>query len=96
MIRNITLTLFSSKNCSLCVPVLETLRKLQTQIPFQLKVQDIYAKDCPRALRRKYKTEIPVVHIDQHYVLRHRIRDEGEFLQVLQDYIKNGKIEPIN
>lgn len=54
-----TVTVYSSKNCGLCVEAKEVISKVQEKIPFTLIEEDIYSKGNEK-WRQIYKYDIPV------------------------------------
>ncbi|KAJ1911216.1 hypothetical protein IWQ60_010244 [Tieghemiomyces parasiticus] len=69
------LTLFTSNSCSLCAEAKQALLTVRKQVPFDLKEVDIHTpenrKEC-----EKYTFDIPVLHIDHKYAMKHRINQE--------------------
>lgn len=57
----ISITLYSKENCSLCDKGLAVLERINTDIPLDITIVDIYQDD---ALLEKYQIVIPVVEID--------------------------------
>ena len=55
-------TILSRRDCELCEVVLNTARRLQTDIPFGLNYVDI---DADVQLSTRYGSKVPVVLIDQ-------------------------------
>jgi glutaredoxin len=57
----VVITLYSKPDCHLCADALVTLRKLQTELDFELEQHDITLDD---ALERTYFERIPVIAVD--------------------------------
>ncbi len=77
------LTLYTKPDCHLCEEALKTLLEVCAEVPFELQVRDITAKE---ALHRAYFERIPVVTLDgeelfEFFVdaeaLRERLRDSS-------------------
>ncbi|CAO3636793.1 unnamed protein product [Cunninghamella blakesleeana] len=91
--KNILVTLFSSRTCSLCTTAKNTLLKAQTKIPFELKVLDIHKEECPKEFAEKYVFDIPVVHLNNEFLTQHRLIDEAKLVDALETFQKTGKVE---
>ncbi|KAG0178669.1 hypothetical protein DFQ28_003882 [Apophysomyces sp. BC1034] len=89
--RAIKLTLFSSSTCSLCTTAKEAILKVQKQTPFSLSVLDIHKEECPKEFADKYMFDIPVVHLNDQFLMQHRV-PEDKLLESLKAYEKTGKI----
>ncbi|KAI8084435.1 thioredoxin-like protein [Halteromyces radiatus] len=92
--RSIILTLFSSRTCSLCTTAKDTLLKAQQKIPFELKVLDIHRNECPKDLADQYMFDIPVIHLGDEFLAKHRI-EEDKLLKAIKTYKDTGKVEKI-
>jgi glutaredoxin len=55
------MTLYTKPDCHLCEQALEVLRRVRSELPFELDVRDITADD---ALHRAFFERIPVVTLD--------------------------------
>ncbi|KAI9228353.1 MAG: hypothetical protein DHS80DRAFT_30922 [Piptocephalis tieghemiana] len=93
--RRLTLTLYSSKTCSLCDTVKRTLGQVQKQVPFHLDQVDIHAPGNEQWL--KYAFDIPVLHVNGRFLLQHRIDDEQALVRQLkqEDTITSSSSPPI-
>jgi len=67
---NVTFTLYSKADCSLCEKAKEALQNFRGECEFELNVMDI-ASDP--ALLEKYKYDIPVLHINGVEAAKHFI-----------------------
>ncbi|KAI7901678.1 uncharacterized protein BX663DRAFT_513653 [Cokeromyces recurvatus] len=93
-IRKVTLTLFSSSTCSLCNTAKQAILNVQKKKPFALKVLDIHNKEeCPKEFSDKYMFDIPVVHLNDQFLMQHRV-SEDSLLNAIQLYESTGKINP--
>jgi glutaredoxin len=82
--KQVRITLYSSRRCSICEPVKESIERLQQQHKgIGLDVVDIYDKGNEDWLNR-YKTDIPVVHVDGHFYGWHSI-EEAELGQLIKE-----------
>ncbi|CAO3635751.1 unnamed protein product [Cunninghamella echinulata] len=90
--KNIILTLFSSRTCSLCTTAKDTLLRTQNKIPFELKVLDIHKEECPKEFAEKYIFDIPVVHLNNEFLVQHRVA-EDKLIHALETFQKTGKVE---
>ncbi|KAI8342237.1 hypothetical protein BD560DRAFT_439802 [Blakeslea trispora] len=92
--RKVALTLFSSSTCSLCTKARESILRVQQKTPFSLKVFDIHQdKDCPKEFRDKYIFDVPVVHMNDQFLMQHRVPEES-LLEAIKHYEATGKINP--
>lgn len=73
--------LYTSINCSLCETLKESLLKLQTKDNFDIVQIDIKEK-ANKKWNLKYHADIPVLHIDDVFVLKHKM-DLGIFGKAL-------------
>jgi hypothetical protein len=64
--------LFTGSGCSLCDDAKDVLQS--ARVPHRLELVDIGAD---ATYRRRYKWDIPVLHIDGRYFAKHRIDREG-------------------
>ncbi|CAB3978444.1 Hypothetical predicted protein [Paramuricea clavata] len=62
--------MFTKENCSLCEEAKETLKPYQHL--FTLKEVDITLAEN-KTWFDKYKYDIPVFHLEGHYLMRHRV-----------------------
>ncbi|ORZ04261.1 thioredoxin-like protein [Absidia repens] len=92
--KNIVLTLFSSRTCSLCSTAKDSILKAQQKVPFQLNVLDIHEKECPKDLADRYMFDIPVVHLNNEFLVQHRV-PQDKLVEALQKYQVTGKVEKI-
>ncbi|CAG8581794.1 2195_t:CDS:2 [Acaulospora morrowiae] len=84
--RRIVLTLFTSKQCSLCVDAKHSIE----QIPFELIHKDIKLPENFSWFQR-YKYDIPILHLNNQFLFKHRVSSE-KLETVLKKYLKNGII----
>ncbi|KAG9292860.1 hypothetical protein G9A89_016222 [Geosiphon pyriformis] len=89
--RRILLTLFTSKNCSLCDEAKESIGRVGKKIKFDLEQKDIYAPENQEWFR-KYKFDIPVLHLNHQFLFQHRIKEET-LEGTLKKYLETGIIE---
>jgi glutaredoxin len=75
----VNITIYSKKDCHLCVIAREVLLKLQQEFQFSLTEIDI-EKD--KQVFEKYKYLIPVIEIDGEKVFNYRI-NENELKRIL-------------
>ncbi|KAI8364802.1 thioredoxin-like protein [Radiomyces spectabilis] len=92
--RKVALTLFSSSTCSLCTTAKDAILNVQKQVPFTLSVVDIHKNECPKEFAEKYMFDIPVVHLNDHFLTMHRV-PEDQLLKAIQKFQNTGKIEKI-
>ena len=79
------LRLFSSPQCSLCIPVKQLLVRATQQRPgLKLEVVDITLPENA-AWQRRYRFHIPVVHLDGAEIARHRL-SEAELEEALREH----------
>ena len=70
-----TVTLFTKADCTLCDKVKDVLRQVQEQAPHSLVQMDITDADKEEWWDR-YKYDIPVLHVNQAYWIKHRLSPE--------------------
>ncbi|CAO3593821.1 unnamed protein product [Absidia cylindrospora] len=92
--KNIVLTLFSSRTCSLCSTAKDSILKAQQKVPFQLKVLDIHEEECPKDLADGYMFDIPVVHLNSEFLVQHRV-PQDKLVEALKRYQATGQVEKI-
>ncbi|KAI8329814.1 thioredoxin-like protein [Chlamydoabsidia padenii] len=92
--KKIALILFSSRTCSLCTTAKDTLLRVQQEIPFELKVLDIHKSECPKEFADRYMFDIPVVHLNDEFLVQHRI-SQDKLVDALKKYETTGKVEKI-
>ncbi|KXN66322.1 hypothetical protein CONCODRAFT_80523 [Conidiobolus coronatus NRRL 28638] len=87
MSSKLTLSLFTSKTCSLCIPAYKAILNVQNTIPFTLNKVDI-SEPANKVHFAKYRYDIPVLtHSvgDVHKILQmHRI-DEAKLINQLKE-----------
>ncbi|CAG8516899.1 10922_t:CDS:2 [Funneliformis caledonium] len=88
--RRILLTLFTSKSCSLCIDAKYTIEKVQKKIPCDFEQKDIKAPENSDWFE-KYKHDIPVLHINNQFIFKHRIKQD-ELERVLNKYKETGTV----
>mmetsp|Transcript_18894 Transcript_18894/g.27953 ORF Transcript_18894/g.27953 Transcript_18894/m.27953 type:complete len:161 (+) Transcript_18894:373-855(+) len=67
--------LFTKEGCTLCDKVKETLESLRDEIPHSLEAVDI--TDSEHTIwHDKYKYDIPVLHVGEHYWTKHRVTSD--------------------
>ncbi|CAM0142878.1 hypothetical protein VKS41_002552 [Umbelopsis sp. WA50703] len=88
--RQIVLTLFHTERCGLCENAKEALFRVQKTVPFALKEISLNKPECPKELAERYVFDVPVVHMNDKFLLQHRV-DEQRLKQTLQDYLRTGK-----
>ena len=67
-----TVTLYSSPDCHLCEEAAGVLRRLQSELPFELAERDITADEN---LHRAYLERIPVVELDGEELCEHFVEE---------------------
>lgn len=77
----ILVELFSKEDCYLCDVATETLTRIRTDYPFELKVIKIHEGD---EHHQQFRERIPVVYINGDFAFQFRI-PEKEFVQRLKD-----------
>jgi len=77
------ITLFTKEDCGLCGSVLFVIQKVRRAIPFDLELVDITAPGQEARLEA-YRNHIPVVHLDDREIFRHRI-DEATLRRLLEE-----------
>ena len=70
-----TVTLFTKADCTLCDKVKDVLKQVQEQAPHSLVQMDITDADKEEWWNR-YKYDIPVLHVNQAYWIKHRLSPE--------------------
>ncbi|CAO0789769.1 unnamed protein product [Mucor circinelloides] len=91
--RKVALTLFSSSTCSLCTTARENILRVQQKVPFSLKVLDIHKEECPKEFRDKYIFDVPVLHMNDKFLMQHRIPEES-LIEAIKLFESTGKINP--
>jgi hypothetical protein len=81
--------LFTTAECSLCIPVKFILRKLQHRYDYQYDEIDISEPQHNKWFT-KFQYDIPVVHINGNEVARHHL-NEKQFINELMKYRSNEK-----
>ncbi|CAG8485399.1 2868_t:CDS:2 [Paraglomus brasilianum] len=89
--RRILLTLFTSKNCSLCEEAKIVLERVRHKIPFELEQKDIRAPGNEKWFE-EYKYDIPVLHLNGSFLLEHRINEET-LEKTLTKFNSDGVVE---
>ena len=77
----ILVELFSKEDCHLCDMAMETLTRIRTDHPFELKVIKIQEGD---EHHQQFRERIPVVYINGDFAFQYRI-PEKEFIRKLKD-----------
>jgi len=72
---NLEVKLFTKQGCTLCVKVKDVLQELRSEVPHSLHQIDI-TDDCHSEWYAKYKYDIPVLHLNDRYWLKHRTTAE--------------------
>ncbi|TPX36002.1 hypothetical protein SmJEL517_g01794 [Synchytrium microbalum] len=73
-------TLFTKAGqCSLCDDAKEALQRVQKRVVFQVKEVDILQNP---SWKRLYQYDIPVIHVDDKLVQKHRV-DEEKLYKIL-------------
>ncbi|KAI8989457.1 hypothetical protein BDB01DRAFT_542934 [Pilobolus umbonatus] len=75
--KRIALTLYSSSTCSLCTTARENILRVQKKVPFSLTVLDIYEPECPKEFHDKYIFDVPVLHMNDKFLMQHRVPEES-------------------
>ncbi|KAH8550680.1 thioredoxin-like protein [Umbelopsis sp. PMI_123] len=88
--RQIVLTLFHTERCGLCDNAKEALLRVQKTVPFTLKELNLNKPECPRELAERYVFDTPVVHMNNKFLLQHRV-DEQRLKQALEEFRQTGK-----
>lgn len=91
--RKVALTLFSSSTCSLCTTAKSAILNVQKKTPFSLTVLDIHKEECPKEFRDKYMFDIPVVHLNDKFLMQHRIPEDSLF-EAIKLYETTGQVKP--
>ena len=68
-------TLFTKEGCTLCDKVKDLLTDLRTDHPHSLQLQDI-TDDAAQDWFDRYKYDIPVLHLNGSYWIKHRLTAE--------------------
>ncbi len=76
-------TFFSRPECSLCRAAWFVVQRVRARVPFDVDVIDISTPGNESWLEA-YKNDIPVVHLNEREVFRHRI-DERSFVRLLTE-----------
>ncbi|KAJ2525980.1 hypothetical protein EV175_007697, partial [Coemansia sp. RSA 1933] len=77
------LTMFTHNQCQLCIDAKEALKLVQQQVPFNFKEVDI-RKPGNEAWFEEYKYDIPVIHVNNEFLLWHRV-DVAKTVTKLQE-----------
>ncbi|CAB9524912.1 chromosome 5 open reading frame 63 [Seminavis robusta] len=78
-----TVTLFTKEGCTLCDKVKDVLQEVREELPHSLDQVDITDEQHANWFG-KYKYDIPVLHLNGQYWLKHRTTNE-EALEGLQE-----------
>ncbi|KAJ1799544.1 hypothetical protein LPJ59_001755 [Coemansia sp. RSA 2399] len=70
--RRLMLTMFTHNRCQLCVHAREALEHVRQQVPFDIEEVDI-RKPGNEAWFEEYKYDVPVIHVDNEFLLWHRV-----------------------
>ncbi len=66
----VRVTLYSSPACHLCDAAADVIRRVRDRHPFDLDVVDI---DGNEELEKRFRPEIPVVHVNGRFAFRYRV-----------------------
>jgi pyruvate/2-oxoacid:ferredoxin oxidoreductase alpha subunit len=58
-----------------------------------LTVLDIHKEECPKEFSEKYVYDVPVVHLNDQFLMQHRVPEES-LLDAIRIYKETGKINP--
>jgi hypothetical protein len=61
-----------------------------SQVPFTLKELNLNKPECPSDLAERYVFDTPVVHLNDKFLLQHRV-DEQRLKQVLEEFQQTGQ-----
>ncbi len=78
-------TFFTKPDCTLCHAAMYVVRRVQSQMPFELESVDISAPGN-ETFFADYKHDIPVVHLNDVEIFRHRV-DERH----LKEFLRNSR-----
>lgn len=101
--QSLTVTLFTKNGCTLCDKVVDILRSVRGQQPHRLMAVDITDPD-KSYWYQKYKYDIPILHLNGRYWVKHRLTKEqalsdleaariGSFVEKLEDEPDAGAME---
>ena len=76
------ITFFTKPDCTLCRAALYVVKRVQSQVHFELNSIDI-ASPGNEFFFAQYKHDIPVVHLNDVEIFRHRV-DERQLRNLLQ------------
>ena len=76
-------TFFTRPDCSLCRSAWFVVQRVRARFPFDVKVVDI-SISANETWLEVYKNDIPVIHLNEREVFRHRI-DERRFVRLLTE-----------
>ncbi len=79
------ITFFTKPDCTLCHAALYVVKRVQSQISFELSCIDISAPG-QQAWLAQYKHDIPVVHLNGEEIFRHRV-DERRLKELLRNTV---------
>ena len=68
----ILVELYSKDDCPLCNEAIAVLEKVQTEIPFQLKIVKLIPGE---GNFDEFKDDFPVVHINKRLAFKHRLNE---------------------
>jgi hypothetical protein len=77
------ITLFTKSDCGLCHGVRFVIEKVRRAVPFDFELVDIAAPGH-EAWLEAYRNDIPVVHLNNREISRHRI-DEARLRRILEE-----------
>jgi hypothetical protein len=87
--------LFTRAQCTLCDGVNYIIKRVQKSIPFHYSIVDIAAPENQKWLQL-YDYDIPVVHLNEVEISRHRLSEE-KLRTELEKVIRESKsTSPIN
>ncbi|OAD01387.1 hypothetical protein MUCCIDRAFT_112832 [Mucor lusitanicus CBS 277.49] len=58
-----------------------------------LKVLDIHKEECPKEFRDKYIFDVPVLHMNDKFLMQHRVPEES-LIEAIKLFESTGKINP--
>ncbi|MER3522641.1 MAG: thioredoxin family protein [Ignavibacteria bacterium] len=79
--------LYSKDNCHLCDEAQEVLERVQSEIPFTLRVIKLLPGE---ANFEEFKEDFPVIHIDKRFAFKHRLNENMVRIR-FQQIAKEGK-----
>ena len=77
---------FTKSDCKLCDAAMYVIRRVRRDTPFDLEVVNIAADGNERWLDA-YRNDIPVVHLNDREIFRHRV-EERALRRILGDEVE--------